>query len=132
GWFWGGVGPVRSARDGGRCHGLGGRAWLPLGGGGGRTRCRLAGRGLVGADPARCVPLGCADELAVCGPAVAAVRYCQWRAAAASCHHRRRTRRRAGEAAATAQILSELSTQARRQRGHAERAAGPARILPRL
>ena len=46
--------------------------------------------------------------------------------------HRRRARCRAREAAAAAQVLSQPSAHARRQRRHAARAAGPARFLPRL
>ena len=96
------------------------------------ARRRLAGRGLERADPARHLPLGGDDELAVRGRAEPAVRHRQRRRAAAPGADRRRARRRAREAAAPAQVLSELSAHARGQRRHAACAAGPARVLPRL
>ena len=53
------------AQPGARRARAGVGAGLPLGGRGGRPRLRLAGGGLVRADPARRVPLGRADERAV-------------------------------------------------------------------
>ena len=59
-------------------------------------------------------------------------RHRQRRRAAACGADRRRTRRGTGEAAAAAQVLPEPSAHARRQRRHAARPAGPARVLSRL
>ena len=115
-------------QHGARCHRARLCARLPVGGGRRRPRCRLAGRVLVRADPARRLPQAGADELAVPGAAEDRIQHRQRRRAAAAAVHRRRARRRAREAAAAAQILPQSSAHARRQRRHAARSAGPARL----
>ena len=121
------------AQPGARRAGAGLGARLPLGGGGGRARLRLAGRGLVRAGPAGRVPLRGADERAV-SPARRRSRSTpptrRTAGAAAGPEHPRRAR----GADAAAQALPVVLLDARGQRQHAQLPAGrprlPARLLP--
>ncbi len=124
--------PVPHPQHGARRHRARLCARLPFGRRHCRARRRRAGRLMGCPDQARHLPVGGDHELAVRRSAGSAVQHCQRRPGAAPRAHRRRNRRRAGEAQSAAQVLPELSAQARGQRRHAVCPAGPAQFLPRL
>ena len=110
------------------CAGAGLGARPSLGRGGRRPRFRRAGRGVVRAGAARCVPLGGADERAVRRPAGIAVRHSR----PAAARRARATSTRRWQSSAAAQALSMVLLDAARQCRHVALPAGRARLSARL